>query len=1320
MYTVGIDIGASSVKLVALTDAEELAWRESRLHRGAALACLRDMLAVLASKLPEGECAGWAAAGSGAAALRGIDPACLMLEEVPAVCQGAQLLAPEARSVIEIGGQSALFVTGVGSGQVPQFAMNESCAAGTGSFFEDQMERLGLALEEYSDLVEGAVSAPRISGRCAVFAKTDIIHHQQEGASVQDILLGLCFAMVKSYKATIVRGLPVARPVALSGGVLANRGVVRAVREVFELGEGELLHAPDHLFFQAAGAAREARAQGGRTLSGKDGCRPLAIGDLAVRLAEHTVVDDLPRLRALPSVPVEARPGFRLRPRPWSASTGEPVDCALGIDVGSTSTNLVLLDARGALLDAQYLRTRGDARRAVREGLGSLAKRLGSAVRVTAVGVTGSGRSMIGKMVGADAVRDEITAQARAAVAADARVDTVFEIGGQDSKYVSLKDGRVADFQMNKICAAGTGSFVEEQAARLGIELADYGPLALSSKAPIDLGERCTVFVETAINAALAKGASTADVAAGLCLSVVRNYLHRVVGTKPVGVHVVLQGGVAYNPGIVAAFKAHLGDALSVSPWFAVSGAVGAALLAQEAGAEATAFRGFDLTRASQASRAVDRASVEENRRFFRKVDELFLEGYDARIDPSKQTVGIPRCLMLHKLFPLANAFFKQLGYNVLLSDATDEETVRLSQQTAQGETCYPVKLVHGHLEQLARRGVDYVFMPAVRTIRHVSSKVAHNYACPYMQSAPMLAAKELDFEGRGILLLSPVLDMDFGQQAVAEALLGVGAQLGKEPRETARAMLAGGFAVQEFTRKTEELGEQLLGSLGPDERVLVLITRNYGIVDPALNMGIPDALLDRGRKVITVSHLHAHDVDVSQDHPGLYWPFGQHIVSGAKLVRRDPRLFAVYLTNHGCGPDTMVSHLFREEMGDKPYLHIETDEHSSQVGVVTRIEAFLNAIDHYEPRDERALPLAGRPYEAPHATLDAQRVVALPSFGAWGPLVGGWLEGRGLRVELLEPDDAAVAAGRARSASKEYLSFTALLGMSLRAAAKASAERAGASGLQLLLPSTEGAEADGQYDRVIRAVLDEEGAADAKLVAPILDQLPWSMPDPEGFFLHLLAGDVAYAADQDDRQEVLDGFLRDGVTFERVCAAARRAGDAAEGGSRRARKTLALVGEWPLVYADQLTGGRWEGLERAGYRLVRMPLSEYLWFLWRDARQPDELLAAFAAQMAEVHRSLGCASPFYASLDDLRIAADEALGGYRGANGRYRAAKARLAAREADGVIAVSSMYENTGIVLKLLDDADDLAAPVLHVSFDGALDQGIDERLRSFLYYV
>lgn len=184
-------------------------------------------------------------------------------------------------------------------------------------------------------------------------------------------------------------------------------------------------------------------------------------------------------------------------------------------------------------------------------------------------------------MLGADAIRDEITAQAAGAAHCVPEVNTVFEIGGQDSKYIQIEDGRVVDFQMNKICAAGTGSFVEEQAARMGIPINEFGPLALTAKNPASLGERCTVFIETAIAAASAEGIAQNEIAAGLCYAIVKNYLHKVVGTKPVGNHIVLQGGVAYNPGIVAAFRAVYGDRLTVNPYFSISGAFGVALLAK-------------------------------------------------------------------------------------------------------------------------------------------------------------------------------------------------------------------------------------------------------------------------------------------------------------------------------------------------------------------------------------------------------------------------------------------------------------------------------------------------------------------------------------------------------------------------------------------------------------------------------------------------------------------------------------------------------------------------------------------------------------------
>ncbi|WP_322155382.1 acyl-CoA dehydratase activase [Paratractidigestivibacter sp.] len=1393
-YTVGIDAGASSVKVVAVADAGEkdaapdLLWSRRAPHHGNAAAQARELLAAMAADLGIVGCEGVCVTGSAAESLIEVSPDLPALEDVPAIASGAAALYPHARSVIAIGGQNACYIHGIGAGEVPQFSMNESCASGTGSFFEDQMTRLGLSIEDYSDLVSGAKEVPRISGRCSVFAKTDIIHRQQEGAPVRDILLGLCYAMVKSFKALIVRGLPVEAPVVLAGGVSLNAGVVRAVREVFGLAEGGLICDEQALFAQATGAALHAR--GAEKAADLEGLLA-ALADAGTDAARASAADALPRLAPLPKGGYVVTEGFLATPRElWEPAADGRVHATLGIDVGSTSTNLVLLDRQGRLLDAQYLRTAGDARNAVREGLASLGERLGDTVAVDAVVTTGSGRGLMAKFVGADAAVDEITCQAAGAAHADPQVDTVFEIGGQDSKYISLSDGAVVDFQMNKVCAAGTGSFIEEQAARLGIPIADYGELALSAAAPIDLGERCTVFVETAINAALAAGASKADVAAGLALSIVRNYLHRVVGAKPVGSHIVLQGGVAYNPAIVEAFRAFWGDVITVSPYFAVSGAAGAALMAGEKATEpgfsGTAFKGFDLAGSGRTAPEVDQAQVALNRAFYARTEELFLKDYDGSRDPAKKTVGIPRCLMLHRLFPLANQFFSQLGYNVVLSPDTNEEIVALAQEHARGETCYPVKLIYGHMAWLAQQQVDYVFMPSVHTIRHASSNVAHNYACVYMQTAPRLVADDLGLEQRGIELLNPMLDMDFGQEAMAGAMLGLGTQLGHTPQETAVAMMAGGFAVTEFGQEMERLGDELLDSLAPDERVLVLITRNYGIADSALNMGIPDILLDHGQKVISLSQLHGgHDIDVSADHPGICWPFGQHIVTGAKLVRRDPRLFAVYLTNHGCGPDTMMDKLFAEEMGEKPYLAIECDEHFSRVGVITRVEAFLNALSHLSVEDavrvsspegmpaaspvigpdghdcsaccgcgdgaaagfepaptpapgSMALSLIPEGGEVPQAG-DAARVV-VPAVGAYGELIAAALRARGLDARTAPLDAAALDAGRVATSTKEYCSFTALLGMSLLEAQKAANDGVD---LHLVLPATRGAEADNQFERAIRAILRARGFGAVKIWAPRFETLPWELERlfgegaAERFFDLLVEGDVATAT-ADASSTPVD---------------ARR---------------LALVGEWPLVYGDGLTGGIWRLARERGCRVVRMPLSEWFWMLWNDelvedrtygshaaavgmpwessvhahdhADAPDPndipaaeldrraaLLDALKAKMVVAGKKIGAvvgadANPFAANAAQLTAEADRLLPRFAGGNARYRIAKQITESRRSAGVVTAASLYENADTMIRLKEDSPAYApaAPVLHLNFDGALDAGIAEKLSSFLYYV
>lgn len=1284
-----MDLGASTVKLVLLhRGTVQQQWMA--VHHGRPFACLQDGLAALALA-PEEELA-VCVTGSNAEALLEREPALPQLGDIPAIVEGVRSLVPGAGSVIEIGSQGARFITGLQS-RTPQFAANEHCAGGTGSFFEDQMSRVGCKLEDYSSLVEQARNVPRLSGRCAVFAKTDIIHRQQEGVSTPDILLGLCYAMIRNYKATIVRRLPVEKPVVFCGGVTCNSGVARAIREVFDLAENELI-VPEAARFEAAlGAAH--KAEGRFTVA-----RLTALLDGT--LAAHRAAGTLPKL--------QLRPGTDLS-EPKATGIIPAGGCALGIDIGSTSTDLVLIGADGALVDFQYLRTAGDPEGAVRKGLASIRQRFGE-VRFTAVGVTGSGRERVGRRIGADAVRDEITAQARGAAHWVPEVDTVFEIGGQDSKYISIKDGEVVDFQMNKICAAGTGSFVEEQAARMGIPLAQFGPLALSAEHPAALGERCTVFIETAIASAAAEGVSQAEIAAGLCHSIVQNYLHKVVGSKPVGQHIVLQGGVDYNPGIVAAFQAAYGERVQVSPVFSISGAYGAALLAQEAVGDAPSrFVGFD----SPAQDADDRrtAEIQKNIDFYKQADKLLLDGYTGKRDPNKKTVGVPFALMIHKFFPMANAFFTSLGFNVILTDPTSEETIRLSQQLAQGETCFPVKLIYGHMQQLIDQKVDYIFLPTIHTMKHEKSRVKHNYGCVYMQTAAVSVAKALDIESKGIALLSPVFDLDFGQEAMATAMLGLGKILGIPKPLCAKALLSGAMAVRRHTAAVEKQGKALLATLKPEDKVLVLITRNYGVSDPILNMGIPELLLERGYKVITLSHLPGHALDISGEYDNLYYPFGQHILSGAKLVAHHPNLYAVYLTNHGCGPDTMLSHLFKQEMGDKPYLQIEVDEHFSNVGVITRIEAFLNSLQHRPaqplPKDFAIEQVELRPCRIAH-TPEKALPLYLPALGAYTPYLTVYFRQQGVDAKALPHlTDHALSLGRAETSAKEYLPFPALLGSILARREESSTPA------QFLIPQTQGAEADGQYARVIRAVLDRRDETGAQLVGPMLETLPGTAQDRDALFRALLAGDLLYAAPAEKRAE-LAARLAGLPGWEQLHAAAKAIGAMPAAGRR-----IAAVGT-PLCLTE-LDSGVLEALEAEGEHILRAPLSEYLWFLWQDnldANQPHAAwLGRMAGEMQALGAELGKHSAFAADPAALFPLAEAALPHFAGGNGRYRYAKAVELSARVNAVLTLAPRYENAAMILDMRGLHDACKAPLFQLSLDNDWDETAWSRLRSFLYY-
>ena len=1333
MYRLGIDIGTATVKLVLTDENKTIITTWETLHHNQPSTILKMGITELGMFLTEAVAVG--ITGADALSFHKVLKDSGFLEDVPAIVEGTKLLAPSARSIMEIGSQGSRFITQID--QVPQFATNGHCAGGTGSFFEDQMSRLGLSIEDYSELVEQATSVPRLSGRCAVFAKTDIIHRQQEGVRTPDILLGLCYAMIKNYKATIVCDLLVDKPVAFCGGVTKNRGVIRAIKEVFGLQEDELIVPAYASFAGAVGAALHA--------SGSFTSEQLFLA------ADHMKESHHGSLSALPASSENTLSD--------PACTQFPVSgkCALGIDIGSTSTDLVIIGEHNELVDYQYLRTVGNPEAAVRKGLASIKERFGELV-FQAVGVTGSGRERMGRMLGADAIRDEITAQAAGAAHCVPEVNTVFEIGGQDSKYIQIEDGRVVDFQMNKICAAGTGSFVVEQAARMGIPINEFGPLALTAKNPASLGERCTVFIETAIAAASAEGIAQNEIAAGLCYAIVKNYLHKVVGTKPVGNHIVLQGGVAYNPGIVAAFRAFYGERLIVNPYFSISGAFGVALLAKEANVgKKSSFAGYEFSRKT-IHMDTRNEEVRKNIEFYHQADKLLLDGYTGERDLRKKTVGVPFALMIHKFFPMANAFFTSLGYNVLLTKPTNDETIRLSQENARGETCYPVKLIYGHMKQLIDAKVDYIFLPTIHTMKHELSHVEHNYGCVYMQTAAVSIGKALGLEEKGITLLSPVFDLDFGKEAMASAMVGLGKILGIPKPFCAKALLAGAMAVRKHTNAVEKQGKQLLDSLKPEDKVLVLITRNYGVSDPILNMGIPDLLLERGIKVITLSHLPGHALDISEEYPNLYWPFGQHILSGAKLIAHHPNLYAVYLTNHGCGPDSMLSHLFKKEMGDKPYLQIEVDEHFSKVGVVTRIEAFLNSLSK---RNAKALPAD---FDIENVTIRTSNIqpnvqkelpLYLPNLGLYTEFIRQYYEQTGHTVHVLPmADEEALSLGRAHTNSKEYLPFVVLLGSILKdqkerekqKLSKANVlkwcvnDKTSLRAVQYLIPQTLGSEADGQYATVIDAILGKSGMEKVILAAPIIEHIPDQTDDLDLFVRAVMTGDLLYAIPSEQRDCFDVSSILEWRELEQL---AKRIGQLPSKENSNADVTASIEASSKAIVLgvtgtpmclSVLNDGVLDELEKE-YTILRAPLIEYLYFLWKEngcGEKKGKLLAGHTqvltmeiietieSHMKTIGALLGKRNSFSTDIQSLSDTADQYLRDFAGGNGRYRFAKTLELAKRTDAMLTVAPRYENVSIILQMRGLKQACTAPLYEIEIDHDWDETAWSKLRAFLYYV
>jgi len=1107
----GIDVGSVSANTVIMDDHREVLEEHYTRIKGQPLLTVQRVLQEILQRIPLEQFHSISFTGTGGKLLSELLGG-NFINEIIAQARAVEYFYPGVRTIIDIGGEDSKLILvqeEEGRFKISDFSMNTLCAAGTGSFLDQQASRLGLTIEEFGQLGLKSSNPPRIAGRCSVFAKSDMIHLQQIATPDYDIVAGLCYALARNFKSNIGKGKMFLKPISFQGGVAANVGMRKAFLDVLELSDGELIVPKHFASMGAIGAILVAQEdkESKKEWSG--------LSRFNQYLQDHR--EERVSLQCL-----SLSPDHLVRRAEVNLSTQslgeEKVEAYLGLDVGSISTNLVVIDREKKVLAKRYLMTAGRPIEAVRIGLQEIGDEIGDRVEIKGVGTTGSGRYLTADFVGADLVRNEITAQATAAIYIDPSVDTIFEIGGQDSKYISIDNGVVIDFEMNKVCAAGTGSFLEEQAEKLDISIKEeFGRLALSAGEPVRMGERCTVFIESDLVHHQQMGAEKDDLIAGLSYSIVQNYLNRVVGDRRIGNRIFFQGGTAFNKGVVAAFEKVLDKEIIVPENHDVTGAIGVAILAMEEGTwERSGFKGFDLSQRRYEQTSFEckgcsnlclirKVSVEGEKPLFygsrcekydvikrtrgSDIPDLFLEREkilsapcegEEQLPTDAPEMGIPRILYFHEMFPFWKAFFTEIGYRVVLSDITNKELIRKGVENVVAETCFPIKVSHGHVLNLLEKGVKEIFLPSIVNLKPSHPEIPNSSACPYAQSFPYAAPSAIDFKKNGVTILQPVFHFGFEREYLQKELVEFGRSLDRGSKRVRRALRKAERFQVLFYQSMLNRGKEVLDQVGPNDKVMVIVGRPYNSCDSGVNLEIPKKLRDLGVLPIPMDFLPLESVAPTEEIQEMYWRYGQRILAAGKIIKEDPKLYAVYITNFGCGPDSFISHFFRDLSKGKPYLQLEIDEHSADAGAITRCEAFLDSLKNVETK--KVLPV-----KKERARTDRTKKIYIPYMCDHSFPVAAAFRACGVEADVFpESDEETLSWGRKLTSGKECYPCILTTGDMVKLVKDPHFDHARAA---FFMPSGTGPCRFGQYHRFHRVVLDDLGFQHVPIYSPNQDE---------------------------------------------------------------------------------------------------------------------------------------------------------------------------------------------------------------------------------------
>ena len=1143
---VGIDVGSETIKIVELTGVDRtLQWTGRRFieHNKQPVDALRALLSEV----------DWE--GVTRAAATGRFSRQLTLARVPtkqAQAAGFRFLGKANSATIVSIGSHGFSVLELRPSGTEVFRENSRCSQGTGNFLRQLVQRFNLRIEEASALCERVEDPAPLSGRCPVILKTDMTHLANKGENRARILAGLYDAVGENVQVLIKPRVSPPK-VMLIGGVSRSARIRRHFARFLAARRMELLETSedDALFLEALGAAMVAAEQ----------------GFPAPRLETLFAPPEPPTFDVVPALGDSlARVRRMTRPQQPFASTAAR-RLILGFDIGSTGSKIVALDAESAeAVWEDYVSTNGNPIGAAQALMQRFVDGPAGNAPVGACGATGSGREIVGSLLatcyGVDAVYvlNEIAAHTEGALHYDSRVDTIFEIGGQDAKYIRLAEGRVVDAAMNEACSAGTGSFIEEQGRKFpGIDgVVKLGAAALASECGVSLGQHCSVFMAEVIDTAVAAGVDNHAIIAGLYDSVVQNYLNRVKGSRSVGDVIFCQGMPFSADALAAAVARQTGSTVIVPPNPGTVGALGIALLARKAllmegrqpidprrflDAEVACKDTF-ICKATQGCGGggnrcrIDRITTRVDARTQRftwgggcslwdkgtgkrklpdrapdpfRSREEFVEQIVTRntVPRGRPTIALTDEFQLKGLFPFFATFLYELGFDLLIRRGADQAALKRGIEGANVPFCAPMQQFHGLVSAMAEERPDFLFLPMLRGIEH-SAGEPHATVCPIVQGSPDILRWDLG-KAAAADVLSPVIDIGRSNlesdeflkscQRVADALRLNGCGWTAAYRKAVDVQ-------RRFDEECAALGRQALAFCRAHDVVpIVVLGRTYTIYNKVLNSNVPAIIREQGAMPIPVDCYPVDDtVPVFED---VYWGHSQRSLRAAHQIRRQQGIYSIWCSNYSCGPDSFGLHFYAYVMQGRPFAVIETDGHSGDAGTKTRVEAFLHCVQedlHGKPRDTAPNDFwAIQQIRVAPADIQARgEVVLIPRMGPGADVLAAALSAVGIPAESLPmPDRESVRIGRRYTSGKECVPLCITVGSLLQ---RLERERDSNSRFAFLMPRSNGPCRFGIYNLLHKVVLERLQWADRVRVWSPMDNA-YGEGMPGGLFGLCVAG---------------------------------------------------------------------------------------------------------------------------------------------------------------------------------------------------------------------